>query len=300
MELSRLDFKNWTPTPAAVERRLERNEAVAFHAGKPDAARPWTGVFALVGRVTVSAVAVIDAQAIAGADQPELHRVPVQARQEFERMQPFGLLPTPAVRLHVVGEHRVEEHGHVAEEVVEHVGLDDVVEFLGLAQPDRHREAPVGEVGEEGLEVALAADRESTLAQLRRLEPPVVTMDLDPHEAMLFYRLLDQPEHPAPVALVELYTTPLKLRYCRWNGSAWAESVIDDNLNIFAAALLVQREVGGNLSQLLGNLAETIRERFRINQEVKAEMPIAETIYRILWQQLSPSKGFQLIEETLI
>lgn len=46
--------------------------------------------------------------------------------------------------------------------------------------------------------------------------------------------------------------------------------VIDDNLNIFAAALLVQREVGGNLSQLLGNLAETIRERFRINQEVKA------------------------------
>jgi tight adherence protein B len=46
--------------------------------------------------------------------------------------------------------------------------------------------------------------------------------------------------------------------------------VIDDNLNIFAAALLVQREVGGNLSQLLGNLAETIRERFRINQEVHA------------------------------
>jgi len=46
--------------------------------------------------------------------------------------------------------------------------------------------------------------------------------------------------------------------------------VLDDNLNIFAAALLVQREVGGNLSQLLGNLSETIRERFRINQEVRA------------------------------
>jgi tight adherence protein B len=46
--------------------------------------------------------------------------------------------------------------------------------------------------------------------------------------------------------------------------------VVDDNLNIFAAALLVQREVGGNLSQLLGNLSETIRERFRINQEVQA------------------------------
>lgn len=46
--------------------------------------------------------------------------------------------------------------------------------------------------------------------------------------------------------------------------------VIDDNLSIFAAALLVQREVGGNLSQLLGNLSETIRERFRIDQEVRA------------------------------
>lgn len=46
--------------------------------------------------------------------------------------------------------------------------------------------------------------------------------------------------------------------------------VVDDNLSIFAAALLVQREVGGNLSQLLGNLSETIRERFRINQEVHA------------------------------
>ena len=45
--------------------------------------------------------------------------------------------------------------------------------------------------------------------------------------------------------------------------------VVDDNLNIFAAALLVQREVGGNLSSLLGNLSETIRERFRINQEVR-------------------------------
>jgi tight adherence protein B len=45
--------------------------------------------------------------------------------------------------------------------------------------------------------------------------------------------------------------------------------VSDDNLNIFAAALLVQREVGGNLGALLGNLSETIRERFRINQEVR-------------------------------
>jgi tight adherence protein B len=46
--------------------------------------------------------------------------------------------------------------------------------------------------------------------------------------------------------------------------------VIDDSLNIFAAALLVQREVGGNLSSLLGNLSETIRDRFRVDQEVRS------------------------------
>jgi len=46
--------------------------------------------------------------------------------------------------------------------------------------------------------------------------------------------------------------------------------VIDESLNIFAAALLVQREVGGNLSELLGNLGDTIRDRFRVNQEVRS------------------------------
>ncbi len=43
----------------------------------------------------------------------------------------------------------------------------------------------------------------------------------------------------------------------------------DRNLDIFVAALMVQREVGGNLNELLGNLAETIRERFRVEQEVR-------------------------------
>lgn len=37
-----------------------------------------------------------------------------------------------------------------------------------------------------------------------------------------------------------------------------------------------------------------------INQEVRAEMPIAETIYKILWQQLPAAKGFRYIEDTLI
>jgi len=37
-----------------------------------------------------------------------------------------------------------------------------------------------------------------------------------------------------------------------------------------------------------------------INASVKADMPIAETIYKILWEQLSPEDGFKTIEKTLV
>jgi glycerol-3-phosphate dehydrogenase (NAD(P)+) len=37
-----------------------------------------------------------------------------------------------------------------------------------------------------------------------------------------------------------------------------------------------------------------------INKNVKSEMPIAETIYQILWKQVSPEEGFKQIEETLV
>jgi glycerol-3-phosphate dehydrogenase (NAD(P)+) len=36
-----------------------------------------------------------------------------------------------------------------------------------------------------------------------------------------------------------------------------------------------------------------------INQSIRAEMPIAETVYKILWEGLSPAEGFRIIELTL-
>jgi glycerol-3-phosphate dehydrogenase (NAD(P)+) len=39
---------------------------------------------------------------------------------------------------------------------------------------------------------------------------------------------------------------------------------------------------------------------YLINKEVRAEMPIAETIYKILWTHLSPDMGFRYIEEKLV
>lgn len=39
---------------------------------------------------------------------------------------------------------------------------------------------------------------------------------------------------------------------------------------------------------------------YMINKDIKAEMPIAETIYRILWENVKPSKGFNIIEQFLV
>lgn len=39
---------------------------------------------------------------------------------------------------------------------------------------------------------------------------------------------------------------------------------------------------------------------YLINQNVKSEMPIAETVYKILWENLSPAEGFKKIEEALV
>jgi glycerol-3-phosphate dehydrogenase (NAD(P)+) len=37
-----------------------------------------------------------------------------------------------------------------------------------------------------------------------------------------------------------------------------------------------------------------------INKEIKAAMPIAEAIYQILWENVKPSKGFNIIEQLLV
>jgi glycerol-3-phosphate dehydrogenase (NAD(P)+) len=39
---------------------------------------------------------------------------------------------------------------------------------------------------------------------------------------------------------------------------------------------------------------------YHINEKIKAEVPIADTIYRILWEKLRPQEGFELIEKQLI
>jgi tight adherence protein B len=42
-----------------------------------------------------------------------------------------------------------------------------------------------------------------------------------------------------------------------------------EDLELMVTAILIQREIGGNLSEILDNILETIRERQRINNEVR-------------------------------
>ena len=83
--------------------------------------------------------------------QPELHRVPVHARQQRQRAQPLRAQAAFAVGLDEVGDHRVHQHRRMAEHVVEDVGLFEVVELVGAADELSRREAPVSEVLEEDL-----------------------------------------------------------------------------------------------------------------------------------------------------
>ena len=39
---------------------------------------------------------------------------------------------------------------------------------------------------------------------------------------------------------------------------------------------------------------------YLINENIKADMPIAETVYKILWQNIPAAEGFKLIEEALV
>lgn len=39
---------------------------------------------------------------------------------------------------------------------------------------------------------------------------------------------------------------------------------------------------------------------YQINKSVGFDMPVAETIYRILWENVKPSQGFKHIEEVLV
>lgn len=49
----------------------------------------------------------------------------------------------------------------------------------------------------------------------------------------------------------------------------WSARITDDDLDIFCSAVIIQRQTGGNLAEILENLAATMRERKKIHGQIR-------------------------------
>lgn len=78
-------------------------------------------------------------------------------------------------------------------------------------------------------------------------------------------------EMPDPIAS-EFRTTITEMNWGSSTEAALlglAERVKSDDMDLVITAVLIQRQVGGNLAEILENIAHTIRERVRIKGEIK-------------------------------
>ncbi|MDZ5474427.1 type II secretion system F family protein [Bacillus sp. 31A1R] len=60
------------------------------------------------------------------------------------------------------------------------------------------------------------------------------------------------------------------------------ERVLSNDINIFVSTILIQQRVGGNLAEVLSNMAETLEERSRVHKEIKTITAESRSIAYIL------------------
>ena len=64
--------------------------------------------------------------------------------------------------------------------------------------------------------------------------------------------------------------------------SEFKERVKSSDINIFVSTILIQQRVGGNLAEVLSNMAETLEERRRVDKEIKTITAESRSIAYIL------------------
>ena len=51
--------------------------------------------------------------------------------------------------------------------------------------------------------------------------------------------------------------------------SNMSDRLQNDDLDLFVTSVIIQRQIGGNLAEIIDNISETIKERIRIKSEIK-------------------------------
>jgi glycerol-3-phosphate dehydrogenase (NAD(P)+) len=113
--------------------------------------------------------------------------------------------------------------------------------------------------------------------------------------------------HKEPIPGVQLQKNPLR------KSANYAASVyLGDLLVTCYSPFSRNRKFGGMVGkgytvqaaqQEMNMVAEgynASRSIYQINESMHADMPIAGTVYKILWEQLPAAEGFKMIEETMI
>jgi glycerol-3-phosphate dehydrogenase len=77
------------------------------------------------------------------------------------------------------------------------------------------------------------------------------------------------------------------------------DSTTGQGKNLYMKGIFIEGGVK-NANQRVYPVSEISKAVTQINEQIKADMPIAATVYKILWERLPANEGFKMIEETLI
>jgi glycerol-3-phosphate dehydrogenase (NAD(P)+) len=113
--------------------------------------------------------------------------------------------------------------------------------------------------------------------------------------------------HKEPIPGVQLQKNPLR-KSANYAASVYLGDLLVTCYSPFSRNRTFGKMIGKGYSikaaQLEMNMVaegyNASRSIYQINEKIQADMPIARTVYKILWERLSPAEGFKMIEETLI